>query len=156
MNRKLQGYLLSVITLLIFNLLDFSSLKFNKVFAESIRDQYNSYQKRSINNAQFYGTGEAQGYYIYIDDGGRVYGTKSGNDWEKYEKIRYGYITTYYEKSDDCQAMEALTLLSGNWVDHCAPDVPVKRETVVENDELVIYMQKGQGSPIRLVVGRRR
>ena len=72
------------------------------------------------------------------------------------EKIRYGYITTYYEKSDDCQAMEALTLLSGNWVDHCAPDVPVKRETVVENDELVIYMQKGQGSPIRLVVGRRR
>ena len=156
MNRKLQGYLLSVITLLIFNLLDFSSLKFNKVFAESIRDQYNSYQKRSINNAQFYGTGDAEGYYIYIDDGGRVYGTKSGNDWEKIEKIRYGYITTYYEKSDDCQALEALTLLSGNWVNHCAPDMPVKRETVIENDELVIYIQEGQGSPIRAVLGRRR
>ena len=47
MNRFHKSYLLSFMTLLSFNLFDISPLNFNKVFAEeSIRDQYNSYEKK--------------------------------------------------------------------------------------------------------------
>ena len=152
MNRLHKSYLLSFATLLSINAFQISP--FNKVLSEeSIRDQYNSYQKRSINNAQFIGTGDYQGYYIFVDDGGRIYKTKSGNNWEKFERIRYGYITTYYEKSDDCQAMDALALLGGSMGSLCYETNEVKRETVFEDNNLVIYVKKGEGSPERFVLG---
>ena len=73
MNRFHKSYLLSFMTLLSFNLFDISPLNFNKVFAEeSIRDEYNSYEKRSINNPQFSGVGDYKGHYIFVDDGGRI------------------------------------------------------------------------------------
>ena len=154
MNRFHKSYLLSFMTLLSFNLFDISPLNFNKVFAEeSIRDQYNSYEKRSINNAQFIGVDDYAGHYIFVDDSGRIYMTESGNSWEKFEKIRYGYITTYYEKLDECQALNALALFGGNLAGVCFETHEVKRETVFEDNKLVIYVKKGERSPERFVLG---
>ena len=157
MNRLHKRYLLSFITLLSFNSFDISPLNLNKVFAEeSIRDQYNSYEKRSINNAQFIGVGYYEGQYIFVDDSGRIYNTKSGDNWEKFEKIRYGYITTYYEKTDECQSMDALAILGGNFGSLCYDSYEVKRETVFEDNKLVIYVKKGERSPKRIVLGEWR
>ena len=154
MNRFHKSYLLSFMTLLSFNLFDISPLNFNKVFSEeSIRDQYNSYEKRSINNAQFIGVDDCAGHYIFVDDGGRIYKTESGNSWEKFEKIRFGYITTYYEKLDECQALNALALFGGNLAGVCFETHEVKRETVFEDNKLVIYVKKGERSPERFVLG---
>ena len=154
MNRLHKSYLFSFITLLSFNSFGVNPLNFNKVLAEeSIRDQYNSYEKRSINNAQFSGVGDYKGHYIFVDDGGRIYSTKYGNNWDKFEKIRYGYITTYYEKTDECQTLDALALFGGNLGSACFETHEVKRETVFEDNKLVIYVKKGERSPERFVLG---
>ena len=128
----------------------------NRVFAESLRNEYNASQKRSLNNAQFKGIGELSGFYLYIDDNGWIHGTDYGKEWKKINLFRYGYRLTTYVKSDQCKQMEALTLLSGNLVEHCIADVPIQSEVVIEGNDLVLYEKKGEGVPKRTVFGVRR
>ena len=155
MNRFHKSYLLSFITLLSLNFFEISLLNFNKVLAEeSIRDQYNSYAKRSINNAQFMGVNRHEGYYFFVDEGGIIYKTKSGNSWEKL-RIKLGDITSYYEKTDECKLRELSYMMGGDYP-YCFETQEVKRETVVEDNKLVIYVKKGEGSPERFVIGYER
>ena len=129
---------------------------FNKVFAESLRNEYNASQKRSLNNAQFKGTGEMLGTYLYVDDNGWIHATENGNKWIKIDQFRYGYRLTTYDKNDQCKQLEALTLLSGNIVDHCIADVPIHYEAVIEGNYLVLYEKRGETVPKRYVFGVRR
>lgn len=129
---------------------------FNRVFAESLRNEYNASQKRSLNNSQFKGIHEMIGTYIYVDDNGWIHVTEKGNKWMKIDKFRYGYRLTEYDKNDQCKQLEALTLLSGNIVDHCIADVPIHREAVIEGNYLVVYEKRGEGVPKRYPMGVRR
>ena len=65
----------------------------------------------------------------------------------------YIYITTYYEKTDECQTTDPLALFGCNLGSLCYETKEVKRETVFEDNKLVIQVKKGERSPERFVLG---
>ena len=66
-----------------------------------------------------------------------------GTGFEQYQDLFVNLdLSTYYEKLDECQSLNALAVFGGNLAGVCFETHEVKRETVFEDNKLVIYVKK--------------